>query len=411
MKRIQQFILRGKQKRKQGDKKMRPKRNLMMMGLVLAGVVALLVPLQAMASGTASGTSITNNATVDYQVGGIDQTQVPSNDAVFVVDNKVDLNVVTQDAAAVSVSPGSLFANGVYNVLRFRVTNDGNTTQDYALSVATVTTGGAAKFVGNDAFDMDPEPILNTRIFVNSVRNDLDAQVYENAIDTANFIDELEADHFVDVFVVLDAPLTATNGQIASYHLVATTYDAGAAGLGAQTTETAGAWVADTVQVVFADDPGSAGAGTDDASDGKFSDQDDYLVVAATLTVTKASAVISDPINGGSDPKSIPGAIIEYTITLANAAGAGAPATSIAVSDSLNTEITNGTLAFYADGYGGGHGIQVTAPNLYGGAATPLTNGNGDDEGEFTGGNVVTVIDIDLLPTEQATVKFQVEVQ
>ena len=38
--------------------------------------------------------------------------------------------------------------------------------------------------------------------------------------------------------------------------------------------------------------------------------------------MTKLSTVISDPQNGGTNPKAIPGAIVEYTLLITNAGGA-----------------------------------------------------------------------------------------
>ncbi|HXS88009.1 MAG TPA: hypothetical protein VN705_01595, partial [Steroidobacteraceae bacterium] len=47
----------------------------------------------AYANGTASGTTISNQATVDYSVGGVAQTQITSAAASFVVDTKIDFTV------------------------------------------------------------------------------------------------------------------------------------------------------------------------------------------------------------------------------------------------------------------------------------------------------------------------------
>jgi hypothetical protein len=160
---------------------------------------------------------------------------------------------------------------------------------------------------------------------------------------------------------------------------------------------------------VFAD-----GAGvTDGANDGRHSDDDGYLVASAQLSITKSSTVISDPVNGGVNPKAIPLAIVEYTITISNDPGAGASATSISVSDDLSTEIGAGTIAFEPDTFGAGMGIEVTAPNIGGGAPTALTNAVDPDEGDFdgTGADTVTVTGIDLAPGESATVRYRVEVQ
>lgn len=369
------------------------KQNLMVFALVLAGVMTLLMPSQVRAAGTASGTDITNSAILDYQVGGVDQAQITSNTATFKVDNKVDLTVVTADGAAVSVAPGSL-----NQVLTYTVKNAGNTVQDYSLShaVATGTWGGAT-----DNFDA-----VDVNIYVEEGTT----AGYQSAEDTATYIDELAAEAEIAVYIIADIPLGQVNDDGALYDLIVQTAQGGTASTqGADILSDDSGDVDDpaVVQIVFADGNGSADA----AEDGKYSSRDAYLVVSASLGVTKASAVISDPINDTTNPKPIPGAIIEYTVTITNAAGAGASATSITVSDSLNTEITNGTLVFKTDSYGAVNGIQVTAPNINGGAATALTNASDADEGEFTAGNVVSVTGIDLLAGEQATVKFRVEVQ
>ena len=62
-------------------------------------------------------------------------------------------------------------------------------------------------------------------------------------------------------------------------------------------------------------------------------------ISAPTLTVTKQSRVVSDPINGSTNPKLIPGAILEYCIVVTNAAG-GAAANSVAISDPLPAQTT-----------------------------------------------------------------------
>ncbi len=50
---------------------------------------------------------------------------------------------------------------------------------------------------------------------------------------------------------------------------------------------------------------------------------------ATTLSVSKTSSVISDPINGTSNPKAIPGAVVEYCILISNT-GTGAANTVVA---------------------------------------------------------------------------------
>ena len=47
----------------------------------------------AYAVGTPSGTTISNQATVDYSVGGVSQAQITSAAASFVVDTRIDFTV------------------------------------------------------------------------------------------------------------------------------------------------------------------------------------------------------------------------------------------------------------------------------------------------------------------------------
>lgn len=52
-----------------------------------------------------------------------------------------------------------------------------------------------------------------------------------------------------------------------------------------------------------------------------------------TLNVTKVSSIISDPVNGATNPKAIPGAAVEYLITVSNTGGESADADSVVVWD------------------------------------------------------------------------------
>jgi len=357
----------------------------------------------ASAAGTASGTVINNSATVAYQVGGISQSPVTSANVTFVVDTKVDLSVARTDSATVKVTPGS-----TNQVLSFTVTNTGNTTLDFSLGQLAVSSGttNTADYDlngvgdGDDTFDAS-----NIRIFV---ENGTTAG-FQAAEDTATFIDELAADASVTVYIVVDIDLARVNGDISSHYLIATAAEGGTAGSeGAVLTEDSGADNKDTVQVVFGDGPGSDVA-NDGARDGKHSSQNDFEVTTAALTVTKSSVVISDPLNNTTNPKRIPGAVVEYSIIITNTAGT--QATNITVMDDLSVE--SATLSFEVDGYAAGRGIQVTAPNINGGAAQNLTNTADSDQGDYsvTTAGTVTVSGIVLNAGEQATVKFRVAVQ
>ncbi len=287
----------------------------------------------ALAIGTPSGTQIDNSATLNYSVGGINQNQITSNVASFVVDNRIDLTVTSTDAAAVVVTPG-----GTNTVLTFRVINTGNTVQDYSLSALP----GAGNLHGvTDNFDAN-----NVRVFVDGNANG----VYDPGADIQTYIDELAADAMITVFIISDIPIDRIDRDGAIYDLVAQTAQGGVPGtLGADIlSDDAG--IADdpaSIQIVFADGAGSA----DDANDGRFSDRGVYVVGSALLTINKSSLVTSDPINGGTNPKAIPGATIRYTINVANTGSVSAnavmvtdqiPANTRFVSASITTANSNG---------------------------------------------------------------------
>ena len=126
-----------------------------------------------------------------------------------------------------------------------------------------------------------------------------------------------------------------------------TAHDGGAAGLGALSTEDTGNDVqGGTAQNVFADPVGTAA--TDLITDGEHSDTGTYVVIATTITVSKASRVEADGL-GGTFPtaKAIPGATVRYTFTITNSGSQDA--TNITITDPL--DVTN--LNFPFPGAGG----------------------------------------------------------
>jgi uncharacterized repeat protein (TIGR01451 family) len=380
--------------------------------LMLTGLLSLITPPSAWAVGTAAGTIISNQATINYQVGGVGQTPVLSDgDAAagvqttdFVVDRMVDLTVAEANGTYTDVSPGA-----TAQVVTFTVSNTGNATLDFDLSaVVNLANLSMGPFGDQDTLD-----VTIVDAYVDSdgagptggaTPYDSSAHTFNAAADTDTFIDDLAQDQMINVYVVVTIPAAAVDGNIAGVILTALAQNTDGSAL----VQTAGA---DTtgVDTVFADAAGDADA----ARDARHSDTDAFRVLSAVLTVSKTSLVVEDPVNGTTNPKAIPGAYVEYTITVTNAGGAGATATSVIFADDLGTEIGNGTLAFRADSYGAGLGINVTAPDINGGAATNLSNAGDGDSGDFgaTTADTVTVNCGDLDTGESAVITFQVVVQ
>jgi len=61
------------------------------------------------------------------------------------------------------------------------------------------------------------------------------------------------------------------------------------------------------------------------------------LVQPAELTMSKTMQVISDPLNNASNPKAIPGAVVEYTLQITNDGEGAADSDSITITDKLAT--------------------------------------------------------------------------
>jgi uncharacterized repeat protein (TIGR01451 family) len=336
---------------------------------------AISVSQQALAAGTAANTDILNRATVNFQVGGVAQSPVESSptgnstagvgagsDTTFKVDNKIDLTVTEVGGAATNVGAGA--ANVVTT---FKVTNTGNNPQGYNLSAANV---GGTLFTRADAFDM-----TNLRTFVSTAACSgvSPTPAYASATDTAVNVTTLAADACAYVFIVADTPVTATNGQASNVRLTALTRVATTL---AAVTQTAGADTATVVDVVFAD----TGRDAQETAD------DQYFVQTAALSVGKTSTVISDPFNNVTNPKSIPGAVMEYGITLTNTGAVSATVVTITDPVPINTTFANATYNAGASNVS----ITVGATTTFCQAEAGGTDSNSD--GCFrTAGGVLTV--------------------
>ena len=290
--------------------------------LGVAGILtlAMLGAQPAYAAGTAAGSTIVNTASVSFQVGSITQTAVTASDTLT-VDRRVNLTVAQVGSTTTTVTPGQASA-----VTTFTVTNTSNAPLDLALAVVQPT-GGTTMHGGTDSFNVN-----NVRTYLDSNSNG----VFDAAADTlVTYLDEIAADATRTVFVVSDVPLSLTNGSVAGVTLTATGREAGAAGTqGAALVQTSGANTAG-MDTDFADTAGAVDA----ARDASISARDDYTVFTAALTVLKTSTIISDPLNGTTNPKMIPGATVQYCIAISNGSGA-ADASTITVNDPLPAQVT-----------------------------------------------------------------------
>ena len=367
------------------------------LGIIAAAVIGLAAQ-GALAAGTASGTVVNNLATLNYSVGGVAQTAIGSSPTgntlgagtatTFVVDNKVNLTVAESNSTVTSSSPGA-----TNQITTFTVTNTGNTAQGYNLVAANAT--GPTVFGVADDID-----VTISAIFVDANGNG----VYDAGVDLASAISTLAPDASVAVFVLVTVPAGATNGQQAVVTLAATTTTSGT------TTPVVATVGADTagVDIVFADpanalsDPFAANT----ARDGIGIAQDAYRVVSSVVTVTKTVTVLCDPLNGIISPKNIPGAIVEYSLVISNAAGTGASAILTTMTDTLNANLlhdpglrvpTDAATCIAGAGSSGFKIVSSVGGRILGGVAGVMTNAS-DADGASIAGQAVTLTFANALP-------------
>lgn len=264
--------------------------SLLLMGFIFNGSVFAL--------GTSANTNINNTATANYTVSG-NGFVANSNTTTTTVAEILDVTVVWQDAANIVVNSGD-----TNQVLTFLVTNTGNGTDDYTLSVNNAIAG--------DQFD----PVL-VDIYLDTNGNGN----YDAGIDTQYIAGTndpvLAADADITIFVLNNIPAALNSGDLGDSQLTATSNT----GSGVAGTVIAGAGEGGTDAVV-----GSSGATANDTST--------YVITGAVVAIVK-SVSIADPF-GGSQP--VPGAVMTYTLVV-TVSGSGT-ATAVAITDPIPTNTT-----------------------------------------------------------------------
>ena len=278
------------------------------MRLMLLTLLAFVLANPVLAVGTSAGIDISNTATVEYSIAGSTDS-VTSNTITFRVDEKLDVNVSWQDATNVGVATPD-----TNQVLTFLLTNTGNGTDSYALSVQNNLVGDQFNPVFVDIY-LDANGNGNFNPGVDTL--------YSPGINDP----VLAADATQTVFVRNNIPGSLNAGDLGNSQLTATSNT----GSGAPGTSFPNAGDNNTTAVVGTSGGNSAAIGT-------------YEVTNTTVTLLK-SVVISDPL-GGSQP--MPGATLTYSIDV-TVTGPGT-ANGVVITDPLpaNTTYSAGTLTLNA---------------------------------------------------------------
>jgi uncharacterized repeat protein (TIGR01451 family) len=320
-------------------------RQLKQASLALLASSSLAMLQSAHAAGTAAGTPISNTATVTYSVGTVAQAPITSNVAQFVVDSRIDLTVTRDDTAPVIARP-----NEPAVLATFTVANTGNSTQSYQLTPTNITTA----VFGNVDTVVD-DLVLTTAWDSNG------NGAYDAGADAAGHVGDIaptagalgSPGTIVRVFVLANVPATAQNGQFASIRLAVRAATAGSTGATLATADTGPDLAMGAPQVVFAD------AGRDNLE----TVDSQYAIQSAAITLTKAATVVDDGFGTAApNAKAIPGATVEYTITVANSGAS--PALNLTVTDTLpaQTAYLANTLQLNGSTAGSVSGSSISVP-------------------------------------------------
>ena len=282
----------------------------------------------AHAAGTLAGTDINNAAKLTYSVGGVTQGEICSSpsgnsnstceNTTFKVDNKINLKVTTQETSAVIAVPGGT------GTMTFIVSNDGNSAQGFSFTTITnLASGSVGTMFGGtgsvtDNFDPSSCTIYNSTNLTAAITS----------------VNSVNPDGSVTLKVVCAVPLARVNADIAAVALRATATAVGGAALSQSSTNLPG-----DVDVVFADVAGP----NDGVRDAAHSARHAVRVNTAAVQVAKTFTTICDPAGGAPSttpayaPKSIPGAYVQYTVTITNAGSAPVSAFLTNLADALDT--------------------------------------------------------------------------
>ena len=248
---------------------------------------------------TVFGTDISNTASLKYQVNGteIDET---SNTVEFKVDRKVIFSVTdnqtTTDPVVVNAGDNA--------VTVYTIQNDSNAPISFQLPIPP--TGTTYSYVDpTDGVTVITVDSSDAAAIIPLVTGDANTPVTVDITVTLTVPNDAESGDqiFTPLNIVAVEPATDAEiggGVTAGDQIVATP----------STT----AWDEDVIQTITIADLLNV-----DGVSVELDNNQEFVVSASDLSIVKTVAILSDPINSTTNPKAIPGAVVEYTLTITNA--------------------------------------------------------------------------------------------
>jgi len=356
-----------------------------------------LVPIAALAAGvssqtlalTAADTAISNTATLNYSVNGAAQTAITSPVVTFQVDELVTFNITRTGSATPATD--ALINTSQYVV--YTITNTGNSQVSYKLAIADdANSSTAASTTDNTDNTATPADAPNYEIYIDADGgNDADSGEEYDAVTNFPTVDgNVGASPSNTVVVVVEVlPDVGVDQDVFAHTLTVTATTSGTQTDIVPVADNA-LWVQGTSQIVV--DTGAGGIVRTEVGAVQIS--------APDLAIVKEVFVDNDNIATTSIDKAVPGAVIEYHITVTNSGSEDAG--GIVISDVVNSNLTidtnsyefeigNGAsvgsnLAAAADASASGQTVTFTQNNTAptpNGFTIPANNGSDDGVGVF----------------------------
>ncbi len=316
--------------------------------LVAASTLALVTSLTgtAHATGTAAGTVIVNTASATFTSGSTTST-VQSNTVSVKVAELLNVAVTSLNSAPVVAGTGTA-------TLTYQVTNSGNGSEPFNLNANPAVPGnGFNGTIQTVAIDTNGDGVYDAG----------DTVVTNGAAGPS-----MAPDTSLKIFVVVNVPGTATDGQTSTVKLNATSV----IGSGPAGTVFAGKGAGGVDAVVGATTATAAAPGQ-------------ITISQATVALTKTASIV-DPF-GGSTP--LPGAVVTYTL----------------VSHTTGSGTANGVTI--ADNFPAGTTYEPGTMTLAGSA---LTDASDADAGTVTATGISVALGNVAGGTADKTVTFKVKI-
>jgi uncharacterized repeat protein (TIGR01451 family) len=249
---------------------------------------------------TLFGTGVSNTASLKYQVNGTDIDET-SNTVEFLVDRKVIFSVTDNQTGTDPV----VVTAGEDAVTVYTIQNDSNAPISFELPVPpTGTTYSYVDPTDGSTVITVTSSTTGSDLIIPLTTGDATTPVTVDVTVTVAVADDADSGDQIFTPLNIVAVEPATNATIG-----------GGVTAGDQivATESSEAWDEDVIQTITIGDLLNA-----DGVSVELDNTQEFVVAASDIALVKSVAILSDPVNGTTNPKAIPGAVVEYTLTVTN---------------------------------------------------------------------------------------------